>query len=112
MKTDKSYSVVQCFPLLSYILALNVSSVDLLSLDVQGTETLILESLLNSNVSTRVIVAEDEHKAFNHMYMEAAGYLVLASHTDHIYLRKGDRLLARKNIKERVETLKGDKKYT
>ncbi|XP_071512384.1 uncharacterized protein [Panulirus ornatus] len=106
-KTEESYSVVQCFPLLSYILALNLTTVDLLSLDIQGTEALVLESLLNSNFSARVIVAEDEQKSFDHTFMETQGYVLLASHLDHIYIRKGDRLLSREDVKDKIKVLNG-----
>ncbi|XP_069183091.1 uncharacterized protein [Procambarus clarkii] len=108
---DKTYSQVQCFPLLSYLLALNVSTVDLLSLDVQGTEVLILDSLLKSNsISVRVIVAEDEIGTFDHTHMERMGYTLVATGLDHIYVKKGDEILARNNIKERIAKLKVDQK--
>nr|XP_053647777.1 LOW QUALITY PROTEIN: uncharacterized protein LOC128699204 [Cherax quadricarinatus] len=108
---EKSFSSVQCFPLLSYLLALNVSTVDLLSLDVQGTEALILDSFFNtSSVSVRVIVAEDEEGTFSHSHMEKMGYILVASLTDHIYVKKGDQILTRAVVKEWTAKLKTDRK--
>lgn len=95
-RTEKSYHVVQCFPLLSYLLALNVTTVDLLSLDIQGTEQLVLRSLLDSGIVTvRVIVAENELEKMDHSYMESQGYEKVASALDTIYILKDDPLFAR-----------------
>ncbi|KAG7155091.1 uncharacterized protein LOC121855529 [Homarus americanus] len=107
---DFTYSSVQCFPVLSYLLALNLTTVDLLSLDVQGTEALILETILkDTRVSIRVIVAEDEKHSFNHSHMDRLGYVLVASSVDHIYVKKGDGILDRRNVKARIAKLKADK---
>ncbi|MPC86094.1 uncharacterized protein LOC123513889 [Portunus trituberculatus] len=91
LMTDSWYSKVQCFPLLSYLLVLNITTVDLLSLDVQGTENAILHTLLaSSQVSVRVIVVEDEKKTFDHAFMASHGYVLVASDFDHVYVKKGD----------------------
>lgn len=45
---------VQCFPLLSYIKALNVTSVDYFSLDVEGAEFDILQSIPWKEVDIKV----------------------------------------------------------
>lgn len=97
--TDAWYSRVQCFPLLSYLLTLNVTTVDLLSLDVQGTEMAILRTFLaSSRVSVRVIVVEDEKKAFDHAFMISHGYVLIASALDHVYVKKGDPALRGVNL--------------
>nr|XP_053626976.1 uncharacterized protein LOC128684734 [Cherax quadricarinatus] len=44
-ESDKSYFSTQCFPLESYLLALNVSTIDFLSLDIQGVEKRILQNV-------------------------------------------------------------------
>lgn len=89
--TDSSYVWVQCFPLLSYLLAINITSVDLLSLDVQGSEMGIVRTLLNSSrVSVRVVVVEDESKTFDHGFMASHGYVLVASDLDHVYVKRGD----------------------
>lgn len=96
VRTEKSYDVVQCFPLLSYLLALNVTTVDLLSLDLQGTEQLVLRTLLDSgSVTVRVIVAENELGRMDDSYMESHGYEKVASALDNIYIMKGDPLHTR-----------------
>lgn len=95
LMTDSWYSKVQCFPLLSYLLAINATTVDLLSLDVQGTETAILHTLLaSSRVSVRIIVVEDEKKTFDHAFMASHGYVMVASDLDHVYVKRGDPALS------------------
>lgn len=90
----KSYSTVQCFPLLSYLKALRVTQVDLLSLDTQGSEADIVTSFLGSDgIKVRVIVAENEFGKFDEAMMKKMkenGYLLLASHTDLIFVRRDD----------------------
>ncbi|CAL4183821.1 unnamed protein product, partial [Meganyctiphanes norvegica] len=49
---------VQCFPLASYLLALNVSTVDFLSLDIQGSEMAVLDTLPWDSVNFRALVVE------------------------------------------------------
>ncbi|CAL4073772.1 unnamed protein product, partial [Meganyctiphanes norvegica] len=44
--TTRSFSQVQCFPLASYLFALNVSTVDFFSLDIQGHEWDVLKAIL------------------------------------------------------------------
>ncbi|CAL4062228.1 unnamed protein product, partial [Meganyctiphanes norvegica] len=56
--STKSYSNVQCFPLLSYLLALNVTTVDFLSLDIQGHEWDVLKTLPLKQSKIRVIAVE------------------------------------------------------
>lgn len=96
--SDKSYSVVQCFPLVSYLLALNVSTVDLLSLDVQGVEKDVLNNFPWSRVVVRVIVVEVVHRetydeAFVE-YMKSKNFtLVFFRGEDYIFVRNGDPLL-------------------
>ncbi|KAK3860847.1 hypothetical protein Pcinc_033136 [Petrolisthes cinctipes] len=95
-RTEKLYVAVQCFPLLSYLLALNVTTVDLLTLDIQGTEQFVLQSLLDSDsVSIRVIVVENELGRMDHSYMASRGYELVASSLDQVYILKGDPLLTR-----------------
>lgn len=89
--TDSSYAWVQCFPLLSYLLALNITTVDLLSLDVQGTEEAILRTFFaSSSISVRVAVIEDERNTFDHSLMTSHGYVLLASALDHVYVKSSD----------------------
>lgn len=55
---DSSYATVQCFPLVSYLRALNITKVDLLSLDVEGAEKQILDTLPWSTVEISVLLVE------------------------------------------------------
>lgn len=89
-----SYSVVQCFPLLSFLKALNVTQVDLLSLDTQGSEADIVRSFLGSDgIKVRVIVAENEFGKFDEKMMSEMkenGYLLLARLADLVFVRRDD----------------------
>ncbi|KAK7076645.1 hypothetical protein SK128_015314 [Halocaridina rubra] len=101
---DKSYAVVQCFPLISYLLALNVSVVDFLSLDVQGSERLILRSIPWDLVRIRVIIVEiyeEELDVDFKLYMESKGYILVNENLlpkvhDQIYIRIEEEELLRK----------------
>ncbi|XP_050695162.1 uncharacterized protein LOC126984974 [Eriocheir sinensis] len=104
--TDASFAWVQCFPLLSYLLALNVTTVDLLSLDVQGTEEGILSAFLaSSRVSVRVLVVEDEDKTFDHALMASHGYVLVASDLDHVYVKRGDPALYATDVNTTTTTI-------
>ncbi|XP_068201731.1 protein Star-like [Palaemon carinicauda] len=54
----KSYFQVQCFPLVSYFQALNVSTVDVMILDIQGHEWEVIKTLPLDKVTVRVMVVE------------------------------------------------------
>nr|XP_045611896.1 uncharacterized protein LOC123766657 [Procambarus clarkii] len=93
--SEKSYSVVQCFPLLSYLLALNVSEVDLLSLDVQGAEKAVLRHVPWQTLRIRVLVVEVVHReSFDHDfadYMKSVNYtLVHFEGEDYTFVRNDD----------------------
>lgn len=93
--SDESYSVAQCFPLASYLLALNVSTIDLLSLDIQGVEKSVLQHLPWDKLTVRVLVVEIVHhevfdKQFVH-WMKGNGYILLAyEFIDYIFVREDD----------------------
>ncbi|MCL4146109.1 UNVERIFIED_CONTAM: hypothetical protein GTU68_035736 [Idotea baltica] len=52
------YSTVQCFPLYSYLLALNKTNIDLFTLDVQGAETGIIETIPFDKIKVKVFIIE------------------------------------------------------
>ncbi len=54
---------VQCFPLYSYLLALNRTHVDYLSLDVEGDELSVLRTIPFDKVTITVITVEFKHDA-------------------------------------------------
>ncbi|XP_042893987.1 uncharacterized protein LOC122267868 [Penaeus japonicus] len=56
--SSKSYSRIQCFPLASYLAALNASKVDFLSLDIQGGEWEVLHSLPLDRITIRAMAVE------------------------------------------------------
>lgn len=98
LTSDKSYSVVQCFPLVTYLLALNVSTVDLLSLDVQGVEKDVLRNFPWGRVVVRVVVVEVVHQeTFDEAFVDYMGSqnltLVFFRGEDYIFVRNGDPIL-------------------
>ncbi|XP_045583989.2 protein Star-like [Procambarus clarkii] len=94
---EKSFSILNCFPLVSYLAALNVTTVDLLVLDIQGTEVPVLRNFLtHSNISIRVIVAENEYNNFDETFlkfMSDRGYSVLAAAIDYVFVKTDDPVL-------------------
>ncbi|XP_042865866.1 uncharacterized protein LOC122249235 [Penaeus japonicus] len=54
----KTFRVVQCFPVLTFFLALNVTQVDVFSLDVEGVEMDILRSFPFDKITVDVWVIE------------------------------------------------------
>ncbi|XP_064108017.1 protein Star-like [Macrobrachium nipponense] len=77
---EESYFLVQCFPLASYLWALNITTVDFLSLDIQGSEKGVLTSFPWRDITVRVIVAEfsaEDEEVIE--FMAANGYLWLNS---------------------------------
>ncbi|XP_071524486.1 protein Star-like [Panulirus ornatus] len=100
---DTAYTSVQCFPLVTYLAALNVSKVDLLSLDIQGTEASVLTNffLTLSDVSVRVIVVENEYKNFDDAFMRLMsdkGYILLAAAIDYVFVKGDDPVLRRPEV--------------
>lgn len=53
-----TYNRVQCFPLISYLNALNVTTVDVLSLDIQGGEKSIVLSLPFNKIKVKYLLIE------------------------------------------------------
>ncbi|XP_068233845.1 protein Star-like [Palaemon carinicauda] len=92
--TDKSYSMTQCFPLASYLWALNITTVDFLSLDIQGREQEVMKSFPWRDITIRVIVAEFTEGSQGIVeFMETVGYTWLNSnealfYEEFIFIRK------------------------
>ncbi|XP_068218535.1 protein Star-like, partial [Palaemon carinicauda] len=101
---NEAYSVTQCFPLDTLLLALNISTVDFLSLDIQGREKDVLRTVLLSNIKIRVIVVEIVEENIDHNFvdlMSRAGYVLvnrdaLSLLIDHVYVRKDETILHEK----------------
>ncbi|XP_068211158.1 uncharacterized protein [Palaemon carinicauda] len=71
---------MQCFPLYSYLVALNVTTVDYFSLDVEGAEFSILKTIPWEKVDIKTLSVEFIHdhegKAAIQEYMTGLGYYV------------------------------------
>ncbi|XP_064108628.1 uncharacterized protein LOC135216997 isoform X2 [Macrobrachium nipponense] len=108
-----AYSTVQCFPLASYLLALNVSSVDYLSLDVQGNEWDILKNIPWNRIAIRVLAVEHYHHDAKTIgernqvdedfvnYMENVNYLLIDNddEANYIFVSKDDAIVKKNIIK-------------
>lgn len=91
---DETYLTTYCFPLHSYLLALNVTKVDLLSLDTQGSEINIIKSIPWEKVVVRVVVMEVLDHTHYHAelveYMNGKGFVLVGRSIDYIFVREGD----------------------
>lgn len=95
----KSYSKEYCFPLVSYLLALNVSKIDFLSLDTQGSELSILQTIPWKDITVRLVVAEaqDDTDYGKRMekFMVEKGFQVLSPGYDYWFAKEGDPVISR-----------------
>ncbi|KAK7084938.1 hypothetical protein SK128_013960 [Halocaridina rubra] len=107
---DMKNSTVQCFPLISYLKALNVSQIDFLSLDVQGSEAnIILTILKTKGINVRVIATEDESYKIDDNFADELfdnGYMVFDYKIDLIFVKQDDPLLKKKHVKQFLRTRK------
>lgn len=75
---EQGYVDVQCFPLYSYLLALNRTTIDYFSLDVEGNELEVLKTIPFDKVDIRTISVEYVHvidgKDALRMFVEKQGY--------------------------------------
>nr|XP_053642583.1 uncharacterized protein LOC128695782 [Cherax quadricarinatus] len=95
-RADQTYMTTTCFPLVSYIIALNISKIDFFSLDTQGMEEYILKAVPWEEVSVRVLVIEIEDSAYAPriiQYLTGKGYVLLDYLTDYIFVKQGDPVL-------------------
>lgn len=94
----QSYSKAYCFPLISYLMALNVLEIDFLSLDTQGTELGILRTLPWDNISVRVVIAEAsvaKNGKEMEKFMVEKGFKVLSRGNDYWFAKEGDPVISR-----------------
>jgi len=77
-KDMRSQYPVQCFPLYSVILATGMDRIDLLSLDIEGAEQSVLETVPWDEVDIGMVILEVEHsnRTAVDLVMEKAGYTV------------------------------------
>ncbi|XP_069693717.1 uncharacterized protein [Periplaneta americana] len=75
---EQGYVDVQCFPLYSYLLALNRTTVDYFSLDVEGNELEVLRTIPFEKLDIRTLSVEyihvEEGKDVLRKFMEKQGY--------------------------------------
>ncbi|CAL4124583.1 unnamed protein product, partial [Meganyctiphanes norvegica] len=113
-----SFSRAQCFPLYSYFAALNISTVDLLSLDMQGNEWNALKSLPWDSLKIRALFIEhiknditvkeiDEDFVKD---MTKHGYRLVDSDDKHnyIFILKEDKILDYRTDPQRLKKYKTD----
>jgi hypothetical protein len=61
---SKRHVDVQCFPLFTYLLAMNITTVDYFSLDVEGSELQVLQTIPFDQVNIRVSSCMNERSKF------------------------------------------------
>ncbi|XP_037783802.1 protein Star-like [Penaeus monodon] len=122
----RSYRVVQCFPSLTFFLALNVTKVDVFSLDVEGVEVDILQSFPFDKIIVDVWVIEHVFPSgkpfstpplWHHedsefiAFMEARGYYLFDMFcsiiTDYIFVRRDSEVFERLGVPEELWTRRG-----
>ncbi|KAL7645229.1 UNVERIFIED_CONTAM: hypothetical protein RMT77_003615 [Armadillidium vulgare] len=92
-KSKGIFTRVKCFPLYSLMKAQNLTVLDLLSLDVEGMEIQVLETLPWDKVSINAILIEVAHvsegKSYVKSYMESKNYsLETEVGDDYLFVRK------------------------
>ncbi|KAB7494882.1 Protein Star [Armadillidium nasatum] len=97
---------VQCFPLLSYLKALNVTTVDYFSLDVEGAEFSILQSIPWKEVNIKTLSVEYIHDKVDKFsiveYMRGQGY-VFHSEVTHALWLANDFIFVKSDLYNYVE---------
>lgn len=94
------WTSVFCFPLLSLMRAINQTTVDYFSLDVEGTEPHVLRSLPYDQIDIRLISVEYNHcgeEVINDILVPA-GYQLLAKLGADVIYGKKSWLQSRKKI--------------
>ncbi|XP_063877607.1 uncharacterized protein LOC135109818 [Scylla paramamosain] len=95
---EKSFYLVNCFPLLTYLRALNVTQIDVLSLDTQGSEMDIIKTIPWAEVRVRVVVVEIVTSKLGSQfteYMKRLGFVLVAHFNDYVFVQEGDAALTR-----------------
>ncbi|KAK8378923.1 hypothetical protein O3P69_009571 [Scylla paramamosain] len=95
------YAEVQCLPLYSILLALNTTTVDYFSLDVEGAEMRVLKTIPWDKVNIKTLSVEFIHggegKDALRRYMEGRGYRVFSEVTHPGWLAN-DFIFAKKEL--------------
>ena len=93
---------LQCFPLFSIMLALNRSTIDYLSLDVEGSELDILKTIPYRKLDIKSISVEYAHVGVNgrqnvQEFLENRGYVKIAEVNDTKF-RANDLIFVKKHL--------------
>ncbi|KAK7076644.1 hypothetical protein SK128_015313 [Halocaridina rubra] len=105
LASERTYSVIQCFPLNTYLLALNITTIDFMTLDIQGSEKDVLRNLNWDDIKIRMMIVEIVEKVMDEEFldfMESRGYVLVNKNiattvTDYIYVRTDERVLLEKS---------------
>lgn len=96
-----NHVAVQCLPLYSILLALNTTTIDYFSLDVEGAEMKVLKTIPWDKVNIKTLSVEfkhtDEGKETMRQYMESLGYVVYSEVT-HPGSLANDFILVKKEL--------------
>ncbi|KAF2350830.1 hypothetical protein FHG87_018414 [Trinorchestia longiramus] len=121
-----SYEGVQCLPVASLLLALNITAVDFFSLDVEDVEEAIIDSFpfdrisvdvwyiehRLSNVSLKILVKEQKlDMAFIERFWKK-GYTYYRTNADYLFVRNGSKYSELPPIKQVTVVQKTELVYT
>ncbi|RXG53911.1 Protein Star [Armadillidium vulgare] len=93
-KTKATAIQVYCFPFYTYLLALNMTNIDLVSLDLQGSEMEVLRSLPFQKIKVKMFIIETaSEKTFDlnlEKFLNKKGYQMIAcdEEPNYIYILK------------------------
>lgn len=89
-KSERNVIKVQCFPLYTYLLALNMTHIDYLSIDVEGAELEVLKNLPFQRLSIQTLSVEFAHvpggKDAIAEYMLSQDYVIDSEVTNPLWL--------------------------
>lgn len=97
----------QCFPLYSFLLALNQTTIDFLSLDIQGAEVDVFDTIPLNKVYVRAVVIEHEKAGFDYKLvkkMNQKGFKILAAGgaPDYFFVNEKENSLIQSYIKSNL----------
>ncbi|CAL4118356.1 unnamed protein product, partial [Meganyctiphanes norvegica] len=92
LEAESHYINTQCFPLESLLLAINVTTVDMFSLDIQGAERMVLASIPWDKLNIRVLVVENtQNYPYDESFVNEMSLrkykLVKHVNTDYIFVK-------------------------
>ena len=113
---QKNYFKSHCFPLHSFLMALNVTTVDFLSLDIQGPELKVFNTIPFNKIYLRAMVIENIQNNLHFIdksfvnNIEEKGFKFIGAHgsggsVDYFFVSKNDKDLVKRSNKVNMEII-------